>query len=187
MVNSNKRSLYISEQGVDHALFLGIPIDGLSESFSRKLLTRGFVYDQRVQDMLCFNGEFANEKAYVAVVSTPRSNTVWRVCAIIKYSGWYEIKNAYQRFKGLLTRKYEAPYYEEERFENPYYDGCGMELTAVSENCATFVSYFNIPNGEIELSIFPDDGNDGIMIAYEDDKNRLINDMEKDETAMDDL
>lgn len=99
----------INSMAEEHLTFLGIPIDGSLDSFSRALeqkdLKRSSAFSNPV-----FKGNFANRPAYVIAQTTTETNIVYEVLVTFRelYT-WNEMDSAYLALKTYLIAQYGVP------------------------------------------------------------------------------
>lgn len=116
-------SLNAQSNSSQHLTFLGIPINGPIATFQKKLIAKGFKYDQDnsrafEEPIRFFNGKYAGEDALLIVQYIRNPNLVYSVCVTISKSTESEVINLYNHFKSNLEEKYntEAIYYEDKAF-----------------------------------------------------------------------
>ncbi|MBQ8423364.1 MAG: hypothetical protein IJY36_03770 [Coprobacter sp.] len=64
----------------DVTKFLGIPVDGTKSEMIKKLKSKGFVYNEYLDE---FEGEFNGTDVQLSIVTN--NNKVWRICVFDKY------------------------------------------------------------------------------------------------------
>lgn len=172
-------------QSNEHMTFKGIPIDGTLSSFVQKIETEGFSLDEAKDNIAIMNGIFAGENAELFIVSSPKTNTVWKVSVFFpKKTSWYSLKSDYKKYVAAMTEKYGNPSEHFEFFSNPYYEGDGYELQALRHDKCHYISFYETDNGNIAVEI---NSNERINICYEDKNNVLINRREKNNVIQNDL
>ncbi len=147
----------------------GIPIEGSMTAFCQKLKAKGFT--SIGQDM--FTGDFAGRKAGVGVTATDDGKNVFAVVVCFEPSGeWNTLVNTYDYYKDLYTRKYGRPTVSKEN--NPAYSDSNIALMAeVYDGTVVYASTWNVPGGDIALSIEKSSGfyEGMVMIRYRDSQN----------------
>ena len=102
------------------------------------------------------------------------------------------IRSEYEDYKQKLTKKYGSPE-SYEYFMDPYYEGDGYELTALSSEHCHYISFFKeqqvingtvIDIGTIVLKLSTDAR---VSLTYEDTINSEKGENEKNAIADDDL
>jgi hypothetical protein len=161
--------------------FNGTLIDGTLPEFVSKMKLKGFTLKKQEGNSAVMEG---NDKKELYIFSTPKSKKVFRITVYLPEStSWYNLKSEYFRYKELLTNINGTPHTNYEFFSNPYYEGDGYELQAVSLEKVTYSSYW-----------FKDDQNSNVSVTiskyaqvqliYENIKNNDINKNEKNEIEM---
>ena len=163
-----------SIQAEGHMKFKGIEIDGVPQEFVQKLKAKGFTHigKENGSDMLL--GDFAGFKNCVIGVAS-YADKVAKVAVIIPddSNSWSLFYGKYASLKEMLTQKYGEPSADEEEWQG--YEGkpkddnsCMHELKM---DRAKIGSYFETPEGNIELLILSIKMQCCIMIAYYDAVN----------------
>ena len=96
---------------------------------------------------------------------------------------WYSIKDKYEKIKNQLTKKYGKPE-SHEFFSDPYYEGDGYELQALSNEHCTWMSLFRTPIGSVSVSMSSESK---VLVIYQDKINQEIRESEQNSIADDDL
>ena len=91
-----------------HMTFKGIPIDGTLESFSQKLVEKGYTKVGSNSQMAAFSGTFAGfEGCTIAVNSVPTKYLVAMVIVMFpEQTQWLVLERQYVYLKDMLTEKY---------------------------------------------------------------------------------
>ena len=165
-----------------HFKFKGIDLDGNPQDFYGKLINMGF---QLVGENTLV-GKFANDNVKLFVFYTPISKVVYEVFVSIPNLRWMSAKTSYFNLKDLLKRKY-GDCFSIEEFEYPYSDGCGYELAALKEGLCRYLTIFDMQLGSIKLNICSSEENAAVVLIYTDKENEMINNNERDLSALDDL
>lgn len=169
--------------------FRGIPINGSASTFCSELSKLGYTkypgFTPTDQVVAAYSGTYGGKECTLYIYVTPTSKTVYQVRVIVGESkSWSIVKNTYFSFKNRFESKYGEPWASEEKFEYPYEDGCGYELTCFARNKATFTTSFNntyeIGIGFIDISIMSSTyGSSGwVAIDFRDGQNMLLNESE---------
>jgi hypothetical protein len=160
--------------------FNGIDIDGNINDFVSKMKQKGYVFEKYTEGGgAILKGIVSGNSVEFWVSVTPKSKIVWKLSIYFPESNsWYSLKSDYTNYKTTLTEKYGEPSSHYEFFTNPYYEGDGYEMTAVSVEKATFASYWinktsNYAIG-VQITKFSQ-----LRISYENNKNYEIFDKEK--------
>lgn len=175
-------------------LFKQIPICGDVNKFIEKLIAKGYQLVQPYDYMTHYGiltGSFAGVNGCQIVVgATPLTGYASHVMVFFpEQSTWLNIKLEYLKYKEKLTNKYGEPK-SFEYFTDPYSEGDGYEMTALSCDHCTFASYFSdyLTDGtEIGQIAIMMSQSGQIIIDYQDKKNSDMSEAEKNEIAHDDL
>lgn len=129
-------------------------------------------------DIVSFKGEVGGEPALVYTSYTPKTKKLRNV-GVYFTSGnkdsIYLVKNRYERFVEILTKKYGAPTDTFAFYSSPYEEGDGYELQAIRMGKGNFMSYWKLEDGIIACEI---DKDLDIKVVYE---NRKYTDIGKQE------
>lgn len=164
----------------EHLTFKGIPITGSVESFTKQMESKGFTYLTEVEGGRVFEGKFAGQYAATFVLFSPKTRVVWKVVVSYKAeNSWYDLKQKYLNFKRQYTEKYGAPESTHEFFSDPYYEGDGYELTALSQDKCLYSTYYSVDTGMINISMSKEGG---IDLVYEDkiNCNKILKEQESE-------
>lgn len=179
--NSNKLEQY-------RVKFRGIPINGDHYVFGDELSKLGYVKDYNFTSensnvVASYTGSYGGEKCRLYVYATPITKTVYQVRVIIKESSsWSLIRNTYYTFKKRFESKYGESWMSEEKFEYPYEDGDGFELSCIERGKGSYYSSFNntekIGLGYIDIMINASYNQGWISIDFKDGQNMILNESE---------
>ena len=79
-----------------HIKFMGIEVTGSYESFKDSLKAKGFTYMSSFENLHNFYGKFATEIVKLCIVSSTKSNTVFKVIVYFPAKdNWKELKRDY--------------------------------------------------------------------------------------------
>ena len=181
----------LSVSAQNHLKIKGIPIDGNINTFVNKLKNAGLKQNTLFSESLgrtILEGDFAElHNCKWAFLST-KNGTVCKVIIMSDYiTGWFSCKEKYNEMKALLNTKYEliGSY---EYFKNPYYDGDGYELSALSQKKGDWQCFFKCEEGVINLVLDAVDTREGyINISYEDNINMAKYTEEREKRISDDI
>ncbi len=158
----------------EHLSFKGIPIEGSMTAFCQKLKAEGFVPAGREGNAAAFTGDFTGRDAIVCVFATEDGGNVYGVYINFDPSKeWNTLFYTYHQYKDLYTRKYGAPTVSKEI--NPAHSDSNIALMAeVYDGTAEYISVWNVPGGDISLSIQKTSGfyEGMVVITYRDAQNR---------------
>lgn len=181
----------LSASAQEHLKVKGIPIDGSTTSFVAKLRAAGLTTNTKYSQALgrpILDGDFANLKDCKYSFLETSDGTVCKVLIMSDYiTGWYSCKSKYNDLKDLLKSKYKVDG-EYEAFRNPYYEGDGYELSAISQEKAIWKTFFSCDEGNISVSIEASDSREGyISVVYEDKINAAKFSAEREKKISDDI
>ena len=169
----------------EHMTFKGIPIDGPLSSFISQLETKGFTHELTDGNVAMLKGDFAGKcDCTIGVLASKQSNTVFKIIVYFpKKTSWYSLKSEYKSFKESYTKKYGTPL-TYEYFIDPYFDGDGYELQALSLKKCTYASFYKTDKGYISVQI-----NDSkcVTVIYEDAINVQIKNHETEMSISEDI
>lgn len=156
----------------EHLTFKGIEINGNLSDIKKRLEMNGFSFVCEVDNGLVMEGNFAGySNCEILVLNSLYTNCVWKIVVLLpQCSNWYNLKDDYNKLKEIYTKKYGKPD-SYEYFTSPYEEGDGYELTALSSNNCTYLSFYNVSKGDISVSISQDER---ITLAYEDGINSKL-------------
>lgn len=159
--------------------FNGVQISGDINSFISSMKSKGYVFHKWMNGGgAIMKGQIGGNNVEVYVSVTPKTKVVWKVSVYFsEVSTWGDMKTDYFKFKQLITDKYGAPGSEYEYFSNPYYEGDGYEMTALSVGKAVYSSFwFDQAKLNIEVSATKFSQ---LRITYENAANVELFDKEK--------
>lgn len=157
----------------NHLTFKGIPIEGSMIAFCQKLKAKGFTQMGKDKNITLFTGDFTGRQATVGVGASDDGKNVFSVVVIFDPSGeWNNLVSTYDYYKNLYTRKYGDPAISKEN--NPSHSDSNTALMAeVHQGTVVYGSVWNVPGGDIQLSIEKSSGiyEGMVMIRYRDSQN----------------
>ena len=167
-----------------HIKFMGTEVTGDYENFKDSLELKGFTYIDSFETVHMFCGTFANERVTLNVMSSSKTNIVFKVIVYFpEREGWNELKRAYFAKKNLYKTKYNLVR-EFQFFSSPYKDGDGYEMYAVAKDKCKYISFFQAVGGLIAVEI---DKSSKIKVVYEDRENIKIAESELKNKAIVDI
>ena len=148
--------LCVSAQAVSpHMTFKGIPIDGTIESFSQKLVEKGFTVVGANSQMVALSGTFAGfEGCTVAVNSLEKKNLTSMVVVMFpEKDKWAVLEAQYAYLKDMLTEKYGKAAKNTEAFKGQVGNEDKDKLQKLIADECTYESVFATAYGVIKLQI----------------------------------
>lgn len=177
--------LALAAQAQEHMVFKGVSMDCNITSFVSQLKAKGYTLEYQSEDGVILKGDFAGKSdCSVIILPTKRNRLVWKV--VVQFpekTSWYSLKNEYLSFKESYTAKYGSPT-SYEYFRSPYEEGDGYELTALSVDKCSYISFYEIPEGFISLEINKDKC---VQVTYEDAINTAIKNREAEASVSEDI
>lgn len=162
-----------AQSNAGHLTFKGIPIRGSMAEFCQKLKTKGYTVIGQDSNKALLEGDFAGRNANVGVAATNGGREVFAVVVFFDSSSeWNTLVSTYDYYKDLYTRKYGDPSVLKE--VNPAYSDSNTALmSTLYEGRVVWGSLWEVPGGEIELSIESSDGfyEGTVMITYRDSQS----------------
>ena len=157
----------------DHLTFKGIPIEGSMTTFCQKLKAKGFTQMGKDKNITLFTGDFTGRQATIGVGASDDGKNVFSVVVLFDPSKeWNSLVSTYDYYKDLYTRKYGEPAISKE--SNPSHSDSNTALMAeVHQGTVVYGSAWNVPGGDIQLSIEKSSGiyEGMVMIRYRDSQN----------------
>ena len=162
-----------AQSNSEHLTFKGVPIGGSMTEFCQKLQNKGYTTLGRDNNRAVLVGDFAGRNATIGVAATNGGRDVYAVVIFFDSSDeWNTLVSTYDYYKDLYSRKYGSPSTLKE--VNPAYSDSNTALMrALCEGRVVWASLWEVPGGEIELSIESTDGffQGMVMICYRDSQN----------------
>lgn len=185
LLNAQDQTTLKGRDSLNHLTFLGIPIDGNIDQFISKMQEKGLTINKLtekgsyVMNMKSFAGR---DVEMIVIVPTIKTKKVWKVAVIFnEESSWYSLKNTYITLRDQLKEKYGKPDHDYSFFANPYNEGDGYEMSAISNEKCDFLSDWKNGIG-IEIT-----KQHQVMISYEDPINIELQRKETKEISKDQL
>lgn len=170
-----------------HLSFKGVPLDGTLEQYVSKMKKNGFSHLRTEDGVAILRGDFAGYKdCYVGVSTLKQKDLVHKIGVIFSDKDtWSTLSGNYFDLKQMLTEKYGAPSYVEEKFDRysePRDDA--SKIYEVQRDRCKYHSIWETDKGEIQLSIdHKDVSSCFVKLVYLD----KINSAEVKKQALDDL
>ena len=166
--------------------FKGIPITGAVDDFAVKLQAMGYNPVQVIDNTVIMTGRFVNEECSIYLFSTAKTKQIWKVAVIIEntYTSWSLIKNDFNKYKELYSKKYGHPDYDYHFFSSPYYEGDGYEMSALkSGKCHYFIG-FDLPGGAVSIKML---SSCKIALQYENTVNSALDTAESESEILNEI
>lgn len=150
--------------------FNGVPLEGDLPTLITRYKAKGFTFVKYIENGAILKGKVANYPIELYVFTTPKSKKVYKAVAYLdKEVSWSSIKSNYERFVEIFTEKYGTPTSKLERFIDPYYEGDGYEMSALSlEKCDYYTLWMDVQkmNMSVEISKYKQ-----VKLTYENIQN----------------
>lgn len=170
----------------NHFEFKGVCINGSANKVANKLIQAGYQEVDRGDDGVLLNGKFAGkDNCQFLVTASPHTGQTYSIAIFTPASlNWWGVKSDYVNMKTMLQKKYGKPISRTEFFSQPYEEGDGYEMTALSTGSACFVTNYSTNLGEVSVCIT---SNANLLISYIDKTNRDEHNVEETQAAQDDI
>jgi hypothetical protein len=169
----------------DHFSFRGVSLDGNLEEFISLMAKEGFKVDKKTDNIATMTGEFTKKNVTLQILSTPQTNTVWKVSVIFEEGvTWSSLKSSYLEYQELFSRKYGKPQSHVETFAEPFREGDGNELQALRNRKCNYSTIYELKTGTINIEL---DKAEVLKISYEDSFNAQLKDAEKVSSILDEI
>lgn len=170
----------------NHFEFKGVIINGSKDEVADALQKQGYEFVDGGEDGILLNGKFAGiDNCQILVTASQHTHQTYSVSVFTPEAlTWWSIKADYDRINEMLRKKYGRPSSSTEFFSDPYDEGDGYELTALSTGNAMFVTSYSSKDGDITLHI-TDAAQ--LLITYKDKINGEEHDMAESIAAENDI
>lgn len=159
--------------------FNGVAIDGDLPTFISKMKTKGYSLRKYIENGVIMDGKIGYQEVEVFAFTTPKSKKVFRLSVYFpKKTTWYSLKSNYNDLLSALTEKYGEPDPSYTGFKDPYYEGDGYEMSAVSlEKVTYYAAWIKKLNGNLSISLEISKYNQ-VNVMYDNEKNVELRDRE---------
>lgn len=134
-------TLGVASYGQD---FLGIKPSGSKAVTINQFKAKGFWISGEESNMgTPMKGKLNGQLIELNIVYTPITKTVCKFSIYMpEQTSFYYLKQEYEKYVDLFTSKYGSSSNKYAYFKDPYYDGDGYELQAVTNEKAVFASFW---------------------------------------------
>ena len=168
----------------EHLKFRNIEIKGEVNRFVDQLKEIGYTVTVESDEATILNGVFIGKECRIYVLKSEKTKTVWGVGVYLpEFSSWNSLLAEYKTVKEQLIKRYGKITENTETFISPFFEGDGLELTAIDNGKCIYVSYWELRIGTIMLKI----SNRSLLISYYDKMNTEKAESEKIDKVYDDL
>ena len=185
VANSPVNSSIVPNSG-NHFEFKGVVINGSKDEVADALLKQGYGFVDGGDDGILLSGKFAGiDNCQILVNASQHTHQTYSISVFTPEAlTWWSVKADYDRIKEMLRKKYGRPSSSTEFFSDPYDEGDGYELTALSTGNAMFVTSYSSKNGNITIHITH---GAQLLITYKDKINGEEHDMAESIAAENDI
>lgn len=170
----------------EHLKFKGVPIDGTLSSFVSALKAKGLSIsslDSKYESTI-MEGDFAGLDNCQFMIVSSKDKTPGKVIVLgPSIKSWYNLKGRYNDLKESLQAKYtNAEVKSYEFFKDPYEEGDGYELQAISLDKCIYTTFFVLPEGSITVELAGSTSTSCyVKLTYEDTINfgKIVKENEK--------
>lgn len=148
-------ALAAQAQGTKHLSFEGISLEGEYNTFTQIMRRNGFRFASKDKQEPFMRGKVLGEQADVTILVTPKTYQVYMI--MVSYpqrTGWETLKNQYDSMKMKMFARYGEPQMCVEQFSSPLAEN--NPIAALEHGNCTFVSNYQVPGGEIIMSLSKD-------------------------------
>lgn len=123
---------YVSPDGLKHYLFGGVYLDGSLDRVVKSLKEKGYTLISKTDNNSAkMKGNYLGDEVELTILTTKSEHIVYGInVAFPLKNQWVALKSDYLRLKDHLSAIGEVSV-TNEKFIEPYYDGCGKEMEAV--------------------------------------------------------
>lgn len=146
----------MAQNANEHLKFMGIPINGILESFTQKLVAKKIKSIQAAEGVGLFNGTFAGKNdCNIFVATVPNRNIVSKVVVCLPpRETWAWLESDYNQFKQMLTSKYGEPLQHSETFKAGTFTSSDyLKISALKEGKCEYYVGWKLNEGVILLEI----------------------------------
>jgi len=159
--------------------FDGVAIDGELSVAISKYKGKGYELISKEKEIAILKGTAAGKKINLFIFTTPKSKIIFKAVIYLPvHEDWESLKDDYEKYKEILINKYGKPTNIYENFKEPYKEGDGDEMIAVTNKKCEFVAYWLDDTNNTNIAVEISDTKQ-IQITYENVKNQRIRDKEK--------
>ena len=175
----------------EHLKFKGIEMNGSVTYFCDQLKEQ--IPDLKgkiVEDHGMYTGSFAGVSGCsIIVYPNPLGDVRLVVVVFPEVTTWATLKSNYNELNATLQKKYGKASGYARKFETPYEDGDGYELSALSLGKVSFGDVYTVDKGEIMILMNKGSNHNSgsVMVSYTDEINNNVETSKKQQAAYDDL
>lgn len=135
--------LCVSYSTVNAQSFDGVSISGDLPTAVAKYRDKGYTVSKYFDQGVLLKGRVSSRPIELYIFVTPKTKKIFKMVAYFeKETSWLSLKSTYSTFYEILSNKYGDPDDKYARFLDPYYEGDGYEMQAVSLDKTLFAAYW---------------------------------------------
>lgn len=135
--------------------FDGVNISGNLSTVVAKYKEKGYKFVESDGDAAFLTGKVGTKPIELYIFSSPKSRVVYRVQIFFsKKNVWDDLTAEFDYMLDVLEEKYGQKSTEYKKFDKPYYEGDGYEMTALGADKVTWKAFWlNKVNTSVMLEI----------------------------------
>lgn len=135
--------------------FDGVNISGTLSTVVAKYKEKGYKFVESNGNGVFLNGKIGVRPIELVIFATPKSKIVYRVVIYFsKKNVWDDLVAEYDYMLDVLEEKYGEKTLESKKFNKPYEEGDGYEMTALATDKVTWKAFWlNAVNTSVMLEI----------------------------------
>jgi len=147
----------------------GVPISGDFNIAVQNFKNKGFILKKTIEEGAILKGKMGINQVELFIFKTPITKKFYKAVVYMEEeSGWYSLKRTYNKFVDLFVEKYGTYTGYLETFQDPYYEGDGYEVSALTQEKLDWFTYWqNQPNLYLMVQISK---YKQVKIVYENNK-----------------
>ena len=155
--------------------FDGVKIDGPKSSFIKAMLAKGYIVKSDKGEWVKLTGNSSHAALDLFAFFSPATKLTWKLVVYLpEQTSWYDLKSQYTQYLDLLISKNGEPSNNYGFFSNPYAEGDGNEMTAVSLKKCTYTASWTNPEIRVEISDYKQ-----VTVKYENPANSAMDTRER--------
>jgi len=161
-------------------VFDGVAISGKFYECVNKFKSKGYVLKEEAEYGATMTGKIGADNIELYLFKTPKTGLVYKATIFLpKKTSWNQLKSSFLDYVTLLIGKYGDYDKSSASFVDPYYEGDGYEMSAITLDKCNYYAYWennNNTNIFIEISKYTQ-----VKIAYENVTNLRLREIEKEQ------
>lgn len=161
-------------------VFDGVPIAGKFYDCINKFKSKGYTLKEEAEYGATMTGKIGTDNVELYIFKTPKTGLVYKISVFLpKKTTWNQLKSSFIDYVNLLVGKYGDYDKSAAYFDDPYDEGDGYEMSAVTLEKCKYYAYWSDHNNTnifIEISKYTQ-----VKIAYENVANLKLREIEKEQ------